>query len=77
MAINIDTTAAVYQTAIANLDTLRTVMAPRIKTFGKLSRTKQLWWLQRDPLMRKLIRASYEVCKQVDVWSYLEETSSD
>ena len=58
MPINIDTTSQQYQNYLNGLANLRTMMLPRFKAFEKLSPAKQRWWLQRDPLMRRLIKMS-------------------
>lgn len=61
--INIDTTSQQYQNLLNGIGTLRTLLAPRFKVFVKLPRDKQRLWLQRDPLLREVLRLVRDVNK--------------
>mgnify|MGYP003152297717 CR=1 FL=1 len=67
MAINIDTTANQYQQLYSGIDTLRSVMTPRLKALAKLPRSKQKIWVQNDPLMKRLLKLG------LDLHAYLEK----
>ncbi len=64
--INIDTTSGQYQNLLSGLGTLRTVLAPRIALMKKMlkqegGRAKVRNWLQRDPLLRRVIIMSQKL----------------
>lgn len=59
----VDTTSQEYQNLLAGVGRLRSLLAPRFKLFVKLPRPKQLEWLQRDPLLREVIRLVRDVNK--------------
>jgi hypothetical protein len=77
MAINIDTTSAKYQNYLTGLANLKTDMLPRLKAFTKLSREKQTWWLERDPLLRRLIKLGVIMNKFLDIIDYQQEVEND
>ena len=54
--LNIDTSSPQYTALNNGLDTLRTVLTPRVKILRDLPPDKQRLWLQRDPLMLKFVR---------------------
>jgi len=54
--IDIDTTSNQYQQLTNGIDTLRTVMTPRLKLFKKMPLLKKKQWLQRDILLRKTLK---------------------
>ena len=53
---DIDTTDAQYVELLDAVQTLRPMIAARLKLFVRLPRTKQRQWLQRDPLLRAVLR---------------------
>ena len=61
--IDIDTTSQQYQNLLTGVGTLRTLLTPRFKVFVKLPRDKQLLWLQRDPLLKAVLRLVRDVNK--------------
>ncbi len=61
--ITIDTTSAAYQNLLSGVGTLRALLTPRFKVFVKLPRDKQLLWLQRDPLLKAVLRLVRDVNK--------------
>ncbi len=77
MAVNIDTTDPQYQQYLTGLDNLRTLMIPRLKAFDKLGKAKQHWWLQRDPLLRKLLKTAAIINKHILADSWMEEIQDD
>lgn len=77
MAVNIDTTSQQYQKYLDGLDELRVLMLPRFKAFDKLGEEKQRWWLQRDPLMRKLLKTALIINKHIIADSWMEEIQND
>ena len=50
-----------YQTALTRWRQIRSMMKPRIKHWLGLSEDQQRAWLQRDPLLRELIRFAERV----------------
>ena len=77
MGINIDTQSQKYQGYLAGLGNLRDDMIPRLKAFSKLSKLKQKVWLDRDPLMRRLIKLSLVVSKHVNIENHRENVQYD
>ena len=77
MPINIDTTNPQYQQYLNGLDSLRTLMLPRLRAFDKLGEAKQRWWLQRDPLLRKLLKTTSIINKHILADSWMEEIQND
>jgi len=77
MAVAIDTTSAKYQAYMTGLENLRTDMLPRLKAFKSLGKEKQKWWLERDPLLRRLIRLSCIIDKHVNIRKLREEVIND
>jgi hypothetical protein len=65
VAIDINTQSAQYQQYMTGLANLRTDMLPRLRAFKRLGPEKQRWWLQRDPLLRRLIKLGLIVSKHV------------
>ena len=61
--VTIDTTSAQYLNLLSGVGTLRTLLAPRFKVFVKLPRDKQILWLQRDPLLKEVLRLVRDVNK--------------
>ncbi len=54
--MNIDTQSAQYQQYLTGLQNLIDFYKPKFAIFKKLPRSKQVLWLQKDPLFRKLIK---------------------
>lgn len=77
MSINIDTTSARYQSYLTGLTSLKEDMLPRFKAFSKLSREKQLWWLQRDPLMKRILKFSIVIGKWVNAQGFTGDVRND
>lgn len=77
MAVNIDTTNPQYQQYLNGLNDLRTLIVPQLKAFATLGEEKQRWWLQRDPLLRKLLKISALVNKHIVADSWREEIQND
>lgn len=73
MALNIDTTKLAYQAQLSGFDTLQYHMIPKLKMFAKLPEEKQRWWLQRDPLLRKIIRFAVATNKFVILNTWMGE----
>ena len=75
MALNIETTSQQYQQYLNGLASLRTLMTPRFKLFGKLPQDKQKTWLQKDPLFRKILKMGLDISK----WSeqFREDIQND
>lgn len=65
--INIDTTSAAYQDALDGYQTLRGLLAPRIRLLLKLPRDKQLAWLTRDVLLRRYVKDAIKVGELADM----------
>jgi len=65
--IEIDTTDPQYQQLLNGLETLKTVLAPRIKLLLRLRKQERMGlvrqWLQRDPLMRETLRLARQLSK--------------
>ncbi len=61
--VDIDTTSAQYQNLLTGIGTLRALLTPRFKVFVKIPRDKQLLWLQRDPLLKAVLRLVRDVNK--------------
>ena len=61
--INIDTTAANYQTSMNALASLRTMLAPRFKLLDQMPEADQRRWLDEDPLMRRSIKFAQAIGK--------------
>lgn len=59
--ITIDTNDPQYRQLLAGLANLRNALAPRITFLRQLSREKQLQWVQRDPLLRRVILLAREL----------------
>ena len=59
--ITIDTNDPQYRQLLAGLANLRNALAPRITFLRQLSREKQLQWVQRDPLLRRVILLTREL----------------
>jgi len=57
----IDTQSPQYQQYLNGIDTIGTYYAPRLKLFAKLPVEKKKLWLQKDPLLRKLLKLSYDL----------------
>lgn len=64
--ITIDTSSPQYVQLLDGIGTLRTVLAPRIKLLRQLPREKRLQWLQRDPLMRRMIIMAQSIANLID-----------
>jgi len=47
---------AQYQSLCTGLDTLQTVMTPRLKLFKKLPLSAKKQWLKKDILLRKTLK---------------------
>lgn len=77
MALDIDTTSARYQNYMTGLSNLKEDMLPLFKAFSKLSREKQLWWLQRDPLMRRILKFNIIIGKWVNAQGFAEDVQND
>ena len=77
MAITINTRSAKYQNYLSGLASLRVDAMPRLKQFSKLSTAKQIWWLQRDPLMRKLIKFALLMNKHIPLQLIEDELKND
>jgi hypothetical protein len=75
MAEIINTQSAAYQQYLTGLDTIRTYYTPKLKIFAKLPRAKQKLWLQRDPLLRKLLRLSFDLTEWAS--QFTKETEND
>jgi len=69
--INIDTTSAQYQQLLQGVDILRDVVTPRLKLFKKMPLAWKKQWLQRDPLLRKVLKLG------LDLEAYLEKLRED
>lgn len=61
--IDIDTTSAEYQDALSGYQTLRGLLAPRIRLLLELPHDKQLWLLTRDVLLRRYIKDAIKVAE--------------
>ena len=59
----VDTTSQEYRNLLGGVGRLRSLLAPRFKLFVKLPRPKQREWLQRDPLLKEVIRLVRDVDK--------------
>lgn len=77
MALNIDTTSQKYQDYLTGLTNLRTEMLPRFKAFKQLSKLRQRWWLQRDPLMRKLVKMALIINKHIQAKNFVGDVEND
>ncbi len=73
--MQIDTTSSQYQQYLNGLDGLRTLMAPRFKLFAKLPKDKQKLWLQKDPLLRKILKNGLIVAEWAE--RFKEDTVND
>ena len=73
MALNINTDAPKYQNYLAGLEDLREDMIPRLKIFSNLSRERQTWWLQRDPLLRSILKLALQINKHLPIRQFREE----
>ena len=54
--MEIDTTSTQYQQYLTDLQNLIDFYKPKFELFKKLPRSKQVLWLEKDPLFRKLIK---------------------
>lgn len=75
--MKIDTTSAKYQNYMTGLSNLKKDMLPQFEAFSKLSREKQRWWLQRDPLMRRVLKFMIMLNKWVDAQGFMENVEDD
>jgi hypothetical protein len=64
MAETIDTSSPQYQAYLNGIDTIRAYYTPKLKLFAKMPRDKQKLWLQRDPLLRKLLKLSFDLMRK-------------
>ena len=68
MAINLNfnTDTAQYTQLNNGLDTLRTVMTPRLALFKKMPLSIKRAWLQRDPLLRKTLKLGRDLADYIE-----------
>ena len=65
--IDIDTTSGQYAQLSGGIDTLRTVMTPRLALFKKMPLSVKKAWLQRDPLLRKTLKLGRDLADYIEL----------
>ncbi len=61
MAIDIDTTSPQYQQVLSGLNTLRTLLPPRVKFLRQLSRSQQKDYLEADIVMKHALQLAHSL----------------
>ncbi len=73
--MNIDTQSAQYQNYLTGLQNLIDFYKPKLVLFAKLPRDKQKLWLQKDPLLRKLLKTAFGIAEWAE--DFRKETEND
>ena len=63
MSVTIDTTANQYQNRLSKLNDIMDDYRPLLRKVSKLPDDQRQFWIDRDPILRRLIRIGFRVQK--------------